>query len=134
MKSKVFLSFVMCASMLISLCACNDPTVPNHQSTTESQVQTEDETQSANDDSGENAAEQNPQSNESKNVINQNQDNSEKDKEYNYIANSNTMKFHRPNCVSIGKMNESNKVYLSGSRDDAVSKGVSVANLKSERE
>ena len=47
----------------------------------------------------------------------------EKDKEYNYIGNSNTMKFHRPNCISIDQMNESNKVYLNGSREDAVSRG-----------
>ena len=123
MKSKVFLSFVMCVSMLISLCACDDLTDPEYQPTTESQVQTEVETQSASDDSGESTAEQPSESNESKNVIKQNRDNSEKDKEYNYIGNSNTMKFHRPNCVSIDQMNESNKVYLNGSRDDAVSKG-----------
>ena len=47
----------------------------------------------------------------------------EKDKEYNYIGNSNTMKFHRPNCISIDQMSGSNKVYLNGSRDDAVSRG-----------
>ena len=104
MKSKVFLSFVMCVSVLISLCACGNLSENEYQSTTESQVQTEVETQSAD-------------------VIKQNQDDSEKDKEYNYIGNSNTMKFHRPNCISIDKMNESNKVYLNGSRDDAVSRG-----------
>ena len=123
MKSKVFLSFVMCVSMLISLCACGNLSEHEYQSTTESQVQTEVETQSANDDSDENVTEQNPQSNESKDVIKQNQDDSEKDKEYNYIGNSNTMKFHRPNCISIDQMSESNKVYLNGSRDDAVSRG-----------
>ena len=123
MKSKVFLSFVMCVSMLISLCACGDLSEHEYQPTTESQVQTEVETQSANEDSDENVTEQNPQSNESKDVIKQNQDDSEKDKEYNYIGNSNTMKFHRPNCISIDQMNESNKVYLNGSRDDAVSRG-----------
>ena len=123
MKSKVFLSFVMCVSMLISLCACGDLSEHEYQPTTESQVQTEVETQQANEDSDENVTEQNPQSNESKDVIKQNQDDSEKDKEYNYIGNSNTMKFHRPNCISIDQMNESNKVYLNGSRDDAVSRG-----------
>ena len=123
MKSKLFLSFVMCVSVLISLCACGNLSENEYQSTTESQVQTEVETQSANEDSDENVTEQNPQSNESKDVIKQNQDDSEKDKEYNYIGNSNTMKFHRPNCISIDQMNESNKVYLNGSRDDAVSRG-----------
>ncbi|MBS6833485.1 MAG: hypothetical protein KH216_11820 [Clostridiales bacterium] len=123
MKSKVFLSFVMCVSVLISLCACGNLSEHEYQSTTESQVQTEVETQSANEDSDKNVTEQNPQSNESKDVIKQNQDDSEKDKEYNYIGNSNTMKFHRPNCISIDQMSESNKVYLNGSRDDAVSRG-----------
>ena len=79
MKSKVFLSFVMCVSMLISLCACDDLPEHEYQSTTESQVQTEVETQSANEDSDENVTEQNPQSNKSKDVIKQNQDESEKD-------------------------------------------------------
>jgi hypothetical protein len=113
----------MCVSVLISLCACGNLSEHEYQSTTESQVQTEVETQSANEDSDKNVTEQNPQSNESKDVIKQNQDDSEKDKEYNYIGNSNTMKFHRPNCISIDQMSESNKVYLNGSRDDAVSRG-----------
>ena len=123
MKNKVFLSLAVCVSVLISLCACGDLSEHEYQPTTESQVQTEVETQSANEDSDENVTEQNPQSNESKDVIKQNQDDSEKDKEYNYIGNSNTMKVHRPNCISIDQMNESNKVYLNGSRDDAVSRG-----------
>ena len=123
MKSKVFLSFVMCISVMISLCACGSTTDTEYPQTTESQVQTEDETQSAKDASGANVTEQNPKTNEAQNNIKQSGDNFEKDKEYNYIGNSSTMKFHRPNCISIDQMNESNKVYLSGSRDDAVSKG-----------
>ncbi len=41
----------------------------------------------------------------------------------NYILNANTKKFHYPSCSSVDSMAEKNKVYFSGSREEAVSKG-----------
>lgn len=40
-----------------------------------------------------------------------------------FIINTNTGKFHKPGCSSVKQMNESNKQYYNGSRDDLVSKG-----------
>ena len=40
-----------------------------------------------------------------------------------YIANTNTGKFHYPGCSSVKKMSEKNKLYFSGSRDELISKG-----------
>lgn len=42
-----------------------------------------------------------------------------------YVANTNTKKFHYPNCASVGKMKEKNKAYISGTRDDLISMGYS---------
>lgn len=42
-----------------------------------------------------------------------------------YILNTNTKKFHRPNCSSVKRMNESNKESYSGSRDSLIGKGYS---------
>ena len=44
---------------------------------------------------------------------------------YNYIANMNpdSMKFHYPNCPSVKRMNESNKMYFSGTRDELINMG-----------
>lgn len=42
-----------------------------------------------------------------------------------YILNTNTKKFHRPNCSSVKRMNESNKESYSGSRDSLINKGYS---------
>ena len=39
-----------------------------------------------------------------------------------YIGNSNSMKFHRPNCSSVSKMSDSNKVEFS-TRDEAIGAG-----------
>ncbi|MCC6095108.1 MAG: DNA/RNA non-specific endonuclease [Eubacterium sp.] len=39
-----------------------------------------------------------------------------------YIGNSNTHKFHRPDCTSVGRMSEKNKVSF-GSREEAVNAG-----------
>ena len=44
---------------------------------------------------------------------------------HSYIANKNTRKFHYPSCNSVKRINESNKVYLKCTRDDAVSQGYS---------
>ena len=41
----------------------------------------------------------------------------------NYIGNANTKKFHYPDCSSVTKMKESNKVPLSGTRDEIISMG-----------
>ena len=40
-----------------------------------------------------------------------------------YIINTNTGKFHYPWCSSVGKMNESNKWYYTGTHDDVVNMG-----------
>ena len=40
-----------------------------------------------------------------------------------YIANLNTHKFHYPWCASVKKMNESNKWYYHGTRDQLISQG-----------
>lgn len=40
-----------------------------------------------------------------------------------YIANRNSKKFHRPSCGNAKKMNESNKVSLNCSRDEAIAAG-----------
>lgn len=40
-----------------------------------------------------------------------------------YIANKNTKKFHYPDCSSVNEMNESNKWYFNGSREELIEKG-----------
>lgn len=40
-----------------------------------------------------------------------------------YILNTNTHKFHYPNCSSVGQMKESNKEFFTGSRDDVIARG-----------
>ncbi len=40
-----------------------------------------------------------------------------------YILNTNTHKFHYPECSSVDTMNESNKEYFTGSRDELISQG-----------
>lgn len=40
-----------------------------------------------------------------------------------YIGNKNTKKFHYPDCSSVGQMKDSNKVYLTGTRDQAIQQG-----------
>ena len=39
---------------------------------------------------------------------------------YTYIGNSNTKKFHLPNCRTLSQMNAENKVYLNCTRDEAI--------------
>lgn len=41
----------------------------------------------------------------------------------NYIGNANTGKFHKPSCSSVKQMKESNKVELSGTREEIISMG-----------
>lgn len=41
----------------------------------------------------------------------------------NYIGNANTGKFHKPGCSSVKQMKESNKVALSGTRDEIIAMG-----------
>ena len=41
----------------------------------------------------------------------------------NYIGNANTGKFHYPNCSSVRQMKESNKVEMSGTRDEIIAMG-----------
>ena len=42
--------------------------------------------------------------------------------DYNYIVNKKTGVFHNPDCSSVKQMNDENKLYFHGSRDDALSK------------
>lgn len=43
----------------------------------------------------------------------------------NYVLNTNTRKFHYPDCSSVNRMNDSNKEYYTGSRDDLIAQGYS---------
>lgn len=43
--------------------------------------------------------------------------------EANYIANTNTGKFHYPNCSSVDDMKEENKMLFNGTRDELISEG-----------
>ena len=45
------------------------------------------------------------------------------DGEVTYIANTNTMKFHKPSCSSVARMNEKNKWYFTGTRQELIDKG-----------
>lgn len=45
--------------------------------------------------------------------------------QYSYIANKNSMVFHLPSCPSTTQMKESNKVFLTGTREDAIAQGYS---------
>ena len=40
-----------------------------------------------------------------------------------YIANSNTMKFHYPSCSSVSQMSEKNKVAFTGNRQELIDEG-----------
>nr|WP_303182465.1 DNA/RNA non-specific endonuclease [Lachnoclostridium phocaeense] len=40
-----------------------------------------------------------------------------------YILNTNTMKFHRPDCSSVSQMSESNKGEFTGTRDELIAQG-----------
>ena len=46
-----------------------------------------------------------------------------KNEEITYIGNLNSYKFHYPSCLSVKQMNESNKDYLTCTRDEAISQG-----------
>ena len=40
-----------------------------------------------------------------------------------YVLNTNTKKFHRPTCSSVGQMKQKNRRDYTGSRDDLISQG-----------
>lgn len=40
-----------------------------------------------------------------------------------YVLNTNTKKFHYPNCQSVSDMKEKNKQYYNGTRDDLINQG-----------
>ena len=42
---------------------------------------------------------------------------------YTYIGNKKSKKFHYPTCSSVGSMNESNKLYFEGSRNELIEMG-----------
>lgn len=43
--------------------------------------------------------------------------------DYDYILNKSTKKFHYPDCASVLQMDEGNKLYFSGKREDVIKKG-----------
>lgn len=45
--------------------------------------------------------------------------------EVSYILNTNTYKFHYPDCSSVDRMNEENKSYFTGTREECIAKGYS---------
>ena len=40
-----------------------------------------------------------------------------------YVLNQNTMKFHTPDCSSVAKMKEENRVYFEGTREEVIEMG-----------
>ena len=40
-----------------------------------------------------------------------------------FIANTNTKKFHNPDCSSVSDMKESNKLYFTGTREELIEQG-----------
>ena len=50
---------------------------------------------------------------------------SSNEKEYSYILNKNTDKFHYSWCHSVNQMKEKNKIYFNGTRSEAINKGYS---------
>ena len=40
-----------------------------------------------------------------------------------YVLNTNTHKFHYPSCSSVSQMSENNKIYFTGTREEAIGKG-----------
>lgn len=40
-----------------------------------------------------------------------------------YVVNKNTLKFHYPDCDSVGKISEKNKLYISGTREELTAQG-----------
>ena len=44
---------------------------------------------------------------------------------YNYVLNTNTRKFHYPDCSSVADMKDKNKGYFSGTREEAIEQGYS---------
>ena len=45
-----------------------------------------------------------------------------------YIVNKNTLVFHKPNCPSVKRMNEGNKIYSSKSRAELINEGCKSCN------
>lgn len=45
-----------------------------------------------------------------------------------YIVNKNSLVFHKPNCPSVKRMNESNKIYSSKSRAELINEGCKSCN------
>lgn len=43
--------------------------------------------------------------------------------EYSYVLNTNSKRFHKPDCKSVPKMKEENKDYYTGSREELIQKG-----------
>lgn len=47
----------------------------------------------------------------------------ERQEERTYVLSTNTRKFHYPECSSVGRMSEKNKLVVTGTRDDAIAQG-----------
>lgn len=43
--------------------------------------------------------------------------------EYSFVLNKSSKKFHKPDCKSVSKMNDENREYYSGTRDELIAKG-----------
>ena len=44
---------------------------------------------------------------------------------FSYVLNTNTKKFHYPDCRSVGQMKEKNKYYFDGTRSEVIAMGYS---------
>lgn len=42
-----------------------------------------------------------------------------------YVLNTNTKKYHYPNCSSVNQMKDKNKEFYSGTREEIIAKGYS---------
>ena len=49
--------------------------------------------------------------------------NAEQEQEFQYVCNTNTKKFHKPNCSSVSQMKETNRLYTSLSREELIAEG-----------
>lgn len=48
---------------------------------------------------------------------------SEESEVHDYVLNTNSHKFHEPDCSSVGQMKDSNKKYFTGTREEVIEMG-----------
>ncbi len=56
-------------------------------------------------------------------VMTTGEETTEGESQVNYVANTNTKKFHVPDCSSVADMKESNKLYYTGTREELIDQG-----------